>query len=502
MRTVELTLTEGTSMAAAASPDRQSIAIDLIGSVWIVPMHGGDARKITPDLLEARQPTWSPDGRRIAFQGYGDDGVWHIYSIARTGGEVKALTSGIFDDREPAWSPDGEEIAFSSDRIGGLTTIWTLKVATGEVRQVSMRDGWMPSWSPDNRGIYFVSADIADLGLSAGARPRRPRPGVYVIDGARERIVMDAATLGMPSAIAAGPAVRGDGQAGPALATIGGSEFGTFLSVSGRTLATNEDLFPFRPQWLSSTELLYTADGHIKRRTLSDSSPTTIPFSAKVSLRRPTYAISHRTLEPAGPQRAAGIVGPVVSPDGRFVAFAALGDLWLLPVGRGTPVQLTNDPFTDADPTWSPDGQELAFTTDRDGVMNVWVPRSAQQSGPSDHVQPNGQHFGGGLVARRLPDRVPRRSDQRGIRPCPAGRRLGDPAPRPPTQRGELGRPTWSADSRSVAVGALFPFSNRYREGLNQLLIDRVDPAGWFVVVDLPGALGRQPANTGAGVGA
>jgi Tol biopolymer transport system component len=76
-RQVEVTLTEGTSMAAAASPDRRSIAIDLLGALWILPFHGGEARRITPELMEARQPTWSPDSQSIAFQGY-DDGTWHI----------------------------------------------------------------------------------------------------------------------------------------------------------------------------------------------------------------------------------------------------------------------------------------------------------------------------------------------------------------------------------------------------------------------------------------
>jgi len=73
-------------MAAAVSPDRRSIAIDLLGALWILPLRGGEARRITPDLLEARQPTWSPDSRSIAFQGY-DDGVWHIYVIPAEGGD-------------------------------------------------------------------------------------------------------------------------------------------------------------------------------------------------------------------------------------------------------------------------------------------------------------------------------------------------------------------------------------------------------------------------------
>src|SRR3954451_24574055 len=147
-RRVDLTITQGTSMAAAASPDRQSIAIDLLGGIWILPFSGGDARRITPQLLEARQPAWSPDGRSIAFQGY-DDGAWHIYVIPREGGDAKAITTGDFDDREPAWSHDGSRIAFSSDRYGGITTICQVTVSTGEVRRISTLDGWMPAWSPD-----------------------------------------------------------------------------------------------------------------------------------------------------------------------------------------------------------------------------------------------------------------------------------------------------------------------------------------------------------------
>src|SRR6185436_14041605 len=96
-RQVDVTITQGTSMAAAASPDRRSIAIDLLGGIWILPFRGGEAKRITPEILEARQPTWSPDSQSIAFQGY-DDGAWHIYVIPRRGGDAKPVTTGEFDD--------------------------------------------------------------------------------------------------------------------------------------------------------------------------------------------------------------------------------------------------------------------------------------------------------------------------------------------------------------------------------------------------------------------
>ena len=153
-REITLEIHEGTSMAAAASPDRRSIAIDLLGSIWILPFRGGEAKRITPELLEARQPSWSPDSKSIAFQGY-EDGTWHVFVISRDGGAAKALTSGQFDDREPAWSHDGSRIAFSSDRQGGMTSIWTVVVATGEIRRIGTRDGWMPVWSPNDQEITY-----------------------------------------------------------------------------------------------------------------------------------------------------------------------------------------------------------------------------------------------------------------------------------------------------------------------------------------------------------
>ena len=138
-RQVDITVREGTAMSAASSPDHRWIAIDLLGSIWVLPYRGGEARRLTPDTVEAHLPTWAPDSQRIAFQGFGDDGIWHIYVVRISDNESRpptALTKGIHDDREPVWSHDGQRIAFSSDRYGGISTIWTLVVPTGTVHGI------------------------------------------------------------------------------------------------------------------------------------------------------------------------------------------------------------------------------------------------------------------------------------------------------------------------------------------------------------------------------
>jgi Tol biopolymer transport system component/imidazolonepropionase-like amidohydrolase len=250
---------------------------------------------------------------------------------------------------------------------------------------------------------------------------------------------------------------------------------GGHLRINGREVSVpDEDVFPFRPQWISRSEFIYTADGHIKRRSITGA-VIVVPFSATVSLQRRTFPIAHRVLEPTEPQRLAGIVSPVVSPDGRAVAFTALGDLWMLPVG-GTPVQITNDPAFDLDPAWSPDATQLAFASDRGGHMDLWVhnlrTNTARQvtheraavSGPA--WSPDGSQIA------YLGDRRDLLTSRMKGGDC-----LGGGATT--TMPRELGRPIWAPECKSVGVGALFPYSDRYREGLNQLLLYSFELHSW-----------------------
>ncbi len=268
-RQIDLTLTQGTSMAAAASPDGQSIAIDLLGAIWILPFRGGEAKRITPELLEARQPTWSPDSQSIAFQGY-EDGAWHIYVIARDGGDAKAITSGPFDDREPAWSHDGSRIAFSSDRYGGITTIWKSRSPPARCSRISTRDGWMPAWSPDDHDSR--SSRSTATGKVPGIRCPRSRHCSRARTDATGSCCRSNATVlstrrrqprrGAPTALKSrmSPARNALHRQTSNRRRPGGR-----VSRRESADAAHDDVFPFKPQWLSSTEILYTANGNIMR---------------------------------------------------------------------------------------------------------------------------------------------------------------------------------------------------------------------------------------------
>jgi Tol biopolymer transport system component/imidazolonepropionase-like amidohydrolase len=449
-RETRLSLREGTSIAAALSPDGRTVAIDLLGALWTLDVNGGTATRILDDGYDARMPSWSPDGRRLAFQAY-HTSTWDIWTVRADGSGLRPITSGPFDDREPHWSPDGTRLAFSSDRSGSYD-IWTVGVETGDVRQLTSNaaNDSMPAWSPDGRDIAFVS-DREPRGVY-----RRPADAT----GNERLLHADARAVWSPSWSPDGRAV--------AYVAIDGAV--SQLVVRGKNIAeASEDVFPFRPQWLSSGELLYTADGVIKRRAATGGASRTVPFTAEVVFTRQPFTPKRRAFPPEGPQRARGLMHPVISPDGHSVAFAALGDLWVAPATGGDVEarRLTSDKSVEANPVWSPDGAQLAFSSDRDGAMGLWV--RDMKSGRDRKVTSSGMLPSWSPEGARLAYLDPE-SQLRVVDVASGeGRQVHD-------RLFEPGRPSWSPDGRAVVMSALKPYSTRFREGTNQVLRVTVEP--------------------------
>lgn len=448
-RDVRLTLTEGTSMAVAPSPDGRTLAIDLLGALWTLGIDGGPARRVLDDGYDAHLPAWSPDGKRLAFQAYLRD-TWHLWTMNADGTGLQEVTSGPFDDREPHWSPDGMRLAFSSDR-GGNYDIWILTLATGEVRRLTTHaaNDSMPAWSPDGREIAFVS-DRADRGIYARA-----------VDAGTERL------LAADPAFAWSPSWTPDGKS-VAYVSVNGAI--SRLIVGGTAVSEpGEDVFPFRAHWTGGGDLIYTADGAIKRRPRAGAA-SRIPFAAEVRFTRAAFTPKRPDLTPEGPQPVRGLMHPVVAPDGTRVAFAALGDLWTVPAtgGDAVPERLTNDSFVEMNPVWAPDGQSLAYSSDRGGEMDLWV--RDLRTGTDRRVAPGGEKAAwspdGARLAYLDPISQLRVVDVKSLEGRQVHERLNEP-----------GRPSWSPDGRAVVMSALRPYSSRFREGTNQVLWVQVDPA-------------------------
>jgi len=463
----EVTVHEGTSMSVAASADGRTLAIDLQGSIYTLPAAGGRATRITDVFSDARQPTWSADGKWIAFQGYRDGG-YHIWVVAADGSSQRELTSGPFDDREPAWSHDGTRIAFSSDRgDAGNYDVWVLDVTTGSLTQVTKNpaEEFMPAWSPDDKEIAFVSI-------------RGGEQSVWTMDLASGKEVRYSAGTGRADAPSFSPL-------GAIVYHVTQGPSSHYEMGGGKNITGDENVFAFRAGWLGADEFVYVSDGRIRARSVSQATVRTIEFSATLQVNRADYTPRRRDFDSRAPRRVLGIVKPVISPDGKSVAFSALGDIYLMKIG-GKPENLTNSPFLDTEPAWSADGTQLAWASDRaGGRMDIWV--RDMRTGAERRVTqlPNAAMApawspDGTRIAYLDVNAVWRHSNIE-IVDLPTGRTTvleeGIFAP---------GIPTWSADGGRVAVAALKPYSTRFREGTNQILSMPSDGSGadqWYLPV-------------------
>ncbi|EJL36285.1 amidohydrolase, imidazolonepropionase [Caulobacter sp. AP07] len=441
------TAVEGTNICARVSPDGATLAFDVYAMLWLMPVAGGPARRLTDDIFEIAQPDWSPDGKSLIFQSY-RDGNFHIWTIGADGAGLRQLTRGAFDCREPRYSPDGRRIAFSSDR-GGRYGVHVLDLASGAITPFSSGPGdeFEPSWSPDGQSIAFtVDKTRIDVQDAAGAR--------------RTVGKVKASTDRFNAASVASPAFTPDG--GDVVYTAIEDGKAELRNAAG-ALVRGEDVFPFRVSWLPSGEFVYTADGKIKRRSATSGAAQTIAFTVTVPVIRPRYEKKSRDFLSTRTRPVVGIGSPALSPDGRQIVFRALNDLYLLPVG-GKAQALTQDRFSKVDPAWSPDGKILAYSTDKGGSLDIWLRDMA--TGQARQLT----RFDGAAVSgawSRDGKSIAFLGQNGGLFVADAAtgetRRLY-------ADIWEPGKPSWGPGDKTIAYAAFKPYSARFREGLSEIL--------------------------------
>ena len=163
--------------------------------IWLMPLGGGEARRVTSVLNGVTSFQWSPDGSRFLVvsrsglndeakspsdvrhyahsnykfndTGWFDDKRSHIWVVDVATGRATQITSGDdWNDTDPQWSPDGRRIAFVSDRTGRAfdeghnTDVWVIDANGGPLTKISDHETGdsQPRWSPDGQTIAFVSS--------------------------------------------------------------------------------------------------------------------------------------------------------------------------------------------------------------------------------------------------------------------------------------------------------------------------------------------------------
>ena len=348
----------------------------------------------------------APDGSRLAYMSRTGPTRWDVYVQDLPSGEPSCLSCGGPDGSTPAISPDGRSVAFSTTQDGS-PALALMSLAGGAPRTIPAPTGAL-SWSPDGREIAVAYKSGVDTSpVSHGGAGR-----LAVVDVGSGRV----RTLRHMDATAPSWSPHGFRIAFSSLS--GGQTDLWSVAPDGADLVhVTDDAEPdWSPVWTSGgTRLLFGSErnGRLGLWSIGVEESTGRPLGAPVALSTTAFAkeffasISadgrrlvvletaeagrlHRVpldparIAPAGPAVAfprhpAVILSPDPSPDGRILVAQALSpqeDIAVLTSdGSFEPRFLTDDPFRDGAPRWSPRGDRIAFHSDRDGTMAIWTIR-------------------------------------------------------------------------------------------------------------------------------
>ncbi len=389
------TTNEGTWMNLDVSPDGKTIAFDMLGDIYTMPVTGGKAKAIRTGIPFELQPRFSPDGTKISFtsDAGGGDNIWVMNT---DGGDPKQITKEDFRLLNNAvWMPDGNFLIarkhFTSQRSAGAGELWQYHITGGSGLQLTKKkndqqDVNEPSVSSDGMYLYY-SEDMYPGGYFQYNKD--PSKQIYVVKRYNFETGETDVITGGPGG-AARPTVSPDGKK---LAFVKRVRTKSVLYIHDLETgeewpiydALNKDqqeawaLFGVYPNfdWMpNNNEIVFWSGGKIQKIDIETLAVTHIPFEAEVHIDIAQPVHFNNPIEKDN-FTAKMIRQAVTSPDGKTLVFQALGHLWKKPLPNGTPTRLTSGGNFEFEPSFSPDGNSIVYVTWNDLTKGAVVKVSA-----------------------------------------------------------------------------------------------------------------------------
>jgi Tol biopolymer transport system component len=144
------------------APDGRKLAVTRFGSgIHVLDVRSGSVRRLKGTSAVDDAPVWSPDGTTIVFQRRVTGTNWELYRIDPAGRGLRRLTRDPVQQTYPAWSPDGSRIAFAEQQKTGNWAISSMKIDGSDRKLLTdpRLSSQNPSWSPDGKKIALVLQD-------------------------------------------------------------------------------------------------------------------------------------------------------------------------------------------------------------------------------------------------------------------------------------------------------------------------------------------------------
>jgi TolB protein len=148
--------------------------------IYVFEADGGGLINLTNTIAPEYNPSWSPDGDRIAFDSL-RSGAWDVYTIEADGGGELNVTGDLAGEaKEPDWAPDGSKLAFEAHIPSYGVSVWSANPdGSGKERVLTAPSGaFEPAWSPDGRQFAYSDPVFGDRQYRA-IRVTGPHTGYY-----------------------------------------------------------------------------------------------------------------------------------------------------------------------------------------------------------------------------------------------------------------------------------------------------------------------------------
>ena len=369
-RRISFTTTEGTWTSLDISPDGKTIVFDMMGDLFTIPAAGGTATPVTRGIAFDCHPRYSPDGKRLLFVSdrSGANNLWYIDLEKKDTLQLTKEKNQEFPSA--AWTPDGNYIVYAKGR--NLPKLFMMHKNGGGGIQLTDQPVPLktidPAVSPDGRYIYYSSRN--------GAWNYNAQLPQYEL-GRYDRENGKYATITTRYGSAFAPVLSNDSAW-----MVYGSRFEDKTGLILHNMKTGDEKWLAYPIQRDDQEsiandgvlpgMCFTPDskavlacygGKIHRIPVDGSAAKEIPFTVNMNLDLgPQLAFKYPVVDSLR-TLATQVRDAVPSPDGKKLAFTVLNRLYVMDYPKGTPRRLTNQDFTEAEPTWSKDGSAIVFTT-------------------------------------------------------------------------------------------------------------------------------------------